>query len=300
MTCRFRAATAALALALTTAQAVHAQARISAELDAGATFWTSYIDRGIMLANLPVLQPHLKVGIRAPKGGTVTLGALGTVELSSPRTPDQFGMAGSLKRPNVVEARPSLTLAQPFAKGNVVVDVGGYYRLFPNDSGFTSEANTGAVVTGLSFPKSPLPLRIGFSYETGAIEGASLEAEVKRALVLAPGAAVTLGARSGYAIRQKVTAGPAVLQQFARDGITHLTLSGGFDVTIVGAHVRPVLEATYVRDSTSTSPLPYNQRPWQWLVRFGTTISVGGIFPKPVPPPPAPKAAPAKPAARKP
>lgn len=275
------------------------------EIEFKLPFWTSYIERGVVLGNLPHFQPQLGVTIRSPRGSAVTIGFLTTVELVKPADSTRFGFADSLKRPNLVEFRPSLTLAQGFANGQVMVDAGGFYRMFPNNAGITKAASYGGVTAGLGFPKAPLVTRFGFAYDVGTIEGPRGDAEVMLPLTVAPGAALLLGARAGWAFNQKVNGGPAVFQRFARSGFTNLDLVTGLNLTIAGAKVQPRVEFIYARDSSAVgTTIPYAQRKYLWLARFGTSIAIGGSFPKAPPPPPPPPAkggkAPAKPAAKQP
>ena len=282
---------------------------LGVEVDVGVGYVTANIDRGLVLSNLPQLTPHLRVSVKpGPGHARVILGLTGFAELITPRDSSKFGLAAdSLKRPNLVEARPSLTFVQGFGKkGDVAVDVGFTYRIFPNVAGATKLNNTGMFRVGVGAPNLPIPLRVGALYETGAIEGPSLEATLGGDFRFSPNAAAILRADAGYAVDTKASPGISPrIARLARNGFTHLDLTTGLDLTIAGAGVRPFVTATYAAD-TAAMLVPITGTPRRWLGRFGVSLAIRKSTIKPAPPPPPAKVAPkpaatgAKPAPKKP
>jgi hypothetical protein len=270
------------------------------DVDVGVGFETANIDRGVVLSNLPQLAPQLRVAI-SPGGSKskVILGFYGHAELTSPRDATRFGLAAdSLKRPNLVEAIPSLTFLQAFGKrGDVAVDVSAAYRLFPNVDGVTKLNNMGIFKVGLGTPGSPIPLRVGGVYETGGIEGVSGEATVGGDFAVSPVTKVVLRADAGWAFRQEVLGGTSPrIAALARDGFTHLDLTGGLDLTVAGAGVRPLVTVTYAKDTTAAAPPPGAPDEYIWLARFGVSLSFRKKLPSAPPPASAAPARGARPA----
>ena len=268
------------------------------DVDVGLGFVTANIDRGVYLSNLPQLTPHLRVVVKPPGSQSrVILGLSGYAELSTPRDSSRFGLAAdSLKRPNLAEVRPSLTFVQGIGrKGAAAIDVGFTYRVFPNVGGVTKANNMGIFRVGLGVPTAPIPLRVGFMYEAGALEGSSLEAGLGGDFRVAPGTALVLRADAGYQVKLEANTGsaPRIAQTVRRRGISHVDLTGGLDLVVAGAGVRPLVTLTYAQDtlgSITTAPIAY-----RWVGKFGVSLGIRKSVPKPLPPPVI-KAVPAKPA----
>lgn len=286
------------------------------DVDVGVGFVTANIDRGVLLSNLPQLTPHLRVAVK-PGGGRskIILGFTGLAELTSPRDSTKFGLAAdSLKRPNLAEVQPSLTFVQGLGKSGVAaIDVGATYRMFPNVDGVTSLNNMGIFRVGLGAPGAPIPVRVGFVYETGALEGSSLEASLGGDFRAADGTAVVLRADAGYQVDLRANAGTSarLVPIVRRRGFSYVDMTAGLDLVVGGAAVRPLVTVTYAQDTLGTvPPLPGAAVPYRWLGRFGVSLGIRKSLPKPAPPPPPAKgarpaagprpAAGAKPAAKKP
>lgn len=258
-------------------------AQMPVTIGGGVGFASAYVDRGVVLVHGPVLQPGVGA-VMGVAGGTVTIGVRAVAETT---TPDSlhFGLADPLlKRPNLVEVRPALTLSQPFLEGAMRIDVTGAYRLFQNTAGTTSTANTGSVATRVAFPTIPLSPAVGVSYEFGAITGPMLEAEVLQVVTLTPGIGVALGARSGVAVGRRVRGDVVAFALHARDGFAYADFVAALPLTIVGAEIRPSFTATYARERFIGEGK--TRRGLGWFGTFGTSVTLTK-HPKPKPKPPA-------------
>lgn len=271
----FRLVATALTLAWSAARPMTAAAQISAHVTGAVSVVSSYVDRGVILTNQPVLQPSLSIGLPVG-GGTVTIGASATIQPASYTDPDFFSMAPGEKSPNLTEARPSLELAQQM--GVAHVSIKGTMRLFPNTNGLTSAANTFDVASTVTLTNLPFSPGLMVAYDIGAINGAYLEGQAMQSVPVAKGVAIEVGSRVGYSIRQRVDSEPAAFAPFERDGFTHVDLTAAASVRIAGALVRPYLTYTFVPDPLE-SPLAPGRQDRETLV-FGTTIAVAGTFPK--------------------
>jgi hypothetical protein len=272
----------ALHLALTAAPVAaapsFAAAQLRADMDVEARFASAYVDRGVILTNLPVLQPSLKAAIAAG-GGRVGLGVAATLQPTGSSDPRWFGMAGTAKSPNVTEVRPSLVLAQPF--GPVTFDLTASWRMFPNGAGITKAGNMGAVETRLVFHRGTTEAALGAGYELGAVTGAAVDAHLSQALPLGRGAALVFGGRVGWGIRQRAdSAAPAPIALLAHDGLGFIDLTAAADVSVAKVRVRPFVTLTHVPDSHLHHAEPGHpglQR--RWTAQVGASVALHAVLP---------------------
>jgi hypothetical protein len=265
----------ALGLASSAALPTAAAAQISAHVTGEISVVSTYVDRGVILTNQPVIRPGLFIGLPVG-GGTVTIGGAAIVQPASYTDPDFFSMAPGEKSPNLTEARPSLELAQQMGLAHVAIR--GTMRLFPNTNGLTSAANTFDVASTVTLSDLPFSPGLMVAYDIGAINGAYLEGQATESVPVAEGVALEVGSRVGYSIRQRVDSVPETFAPYERNGFTHVDLTAAASVRIAGALVRPYLTYTYVPDPLD-SPLAPGRQEQETLV-FGTSITVAGTFPK--------------------
>jgi hypothetical protein len=241
-------------------------------------FASAYLDRGVIRTNQPVIQPGL--GVTLPAGaGSATLGLWATIEPATYTGDKYFSMAPGGKAPNVTEFRPSLELAQPV--GIAAFAFKATMEMFPNLTGLTKDANTLDLASTVSLARAPLSPALMVAYDLGAINGPYLEARVRQAMPMAKGAALTIGARAGYSLRQTVDSLPDAFAPYQRDGFTHLDVTVGAELLVAGARVSPYLSYTYVPDPMESAVAPGRQE--GQTVVFGTTVRLAGKFPKPKP-----------------
>lgn len=250
--------------------------QISIRVAGGLTFVSSYLDRGVIRTNQPMLQPSLSIGLPAG-GGSVTIGAWAVLQPATNSSPEFFSMAPGEKSPNVTEVRPSLELAQPM--GVARVSFKATMQLFPNTAGITKDGNTLDLATAVSLARLPLSPGVMVAYDVGAINGAYVEGRLSQGVSVTKGMTVDFGARAGWSIRQRVDSPPEAFAPYERDGFTHLDLTAGASVAVAGTTIAPYLTFTYVSDPLD-SPLAPGRQKRRMLV-FGTSISLSGTFPKP-------------------
>ncbi|MDX2191944.1 MAG: hypothetical protein NW201_01235 [Gemmatimonadales bacterium] len=283
---------AVMALGVLSAPATPAGAQLPVAIRFDATFLSNYIDRGVILGTLPVVQPALDIGLTGANGGQIGFGVLATLQPVTRVDAVSLPIASVNALPNPVELRPQFRLQQPFGKGGgVVVELLAAYRMFPNDSGLTSAANWGTVTTRLAFPKTPMRASLGLTYEVGAVQGAYVEGRVQPSTALTAGARVGVDARVGFALEQRVSGGPARLVPFGRTGLTHLEAMPYVEAKLAGLLVRPYLQVTYAQlpalPATYTGTEALTQ---QFYTTFGTQLSLAGVVGAKKPPPPPPPA----------
>ena len=270
----------ALLLALTAAPST-ALAQLRADVDVEARFASAYVDRGVVLTNLPVVQPSLQAAIAAG-GGSVGLGVRATVQPAGSSDPRWFGMAGTAKSPDVTEVRPSLTLAQPF--GAVRFDLTASWRMFPNGAGITKAGNMGTVETRLVFHRGTTEAALAAGYDVGAVTGAAVDAHLSQALPLGRGAALTFGGRVGWGIRQRAdSAAPAPVALLAHDGLGFIDLTAGADVAVAKVRVRPFVTLTHVPGShlhEVHEPEPgHPELQRRWTAQVGASVALHAVLP---------------------
>lgn len=269
----FVAMSLALAGAALHPGALHAQ--ISIRVAGGLAFVSSYLDRGVIRTNQPVLQPSLSIGLPAG-GGSVTIGAWAVLQPASYTGTQYFSMAPGEKSPNVTEVRPSLELAQPMGVARVAFKA--TMQLFPNTVGINAAGNTLDLASIVSLDRLPLSPSLMVAYDVGAINGAYLEGRVLKRTALSKGVTFDVGARAGWSIRQRVDSAPVAFAPYERDGFSHLDVTAGASLAVAGTTISPYLTYTYVPDPLD-SPLAPGRQDRESLV-FGTSISLSGTFPK--------------------
>lgn len=266
----------ALALAWAICHPAALRGQISVRLTGELAFVSSYLDRGVIRTNQPMLQPSLSIGLPAG-GGSVTIGAWAVVQPATNTSPEYFSMAPGEKSPNVTEVRPSLELAQPMGLARVAFKA--TMQLFPNTVGINKDGNTLDLASTVTLARLPLSPGLMVAYDVGAINGAYVEGRVRQAVPVTKGMTIDVGARAGWSIKQRVDSAPEAFAPYERDGFTHIDLTAGASLAVAGTTIAPYLTYTYVPDPLD-SPLAPGRQDRQTLV-FGTAITLSGTFPKP-------------------
>lgn len=277
----FRLPSSAL-LALALAVPATASAQIALNVQGEVAIKSAYVDRGIILANMPVLQPSLTIG-SAVGGGTAALQLWANVEVVRADDVKYFGLAGAAagKLPNVSEFRPALRLSQPFLHHYMDFEFEAAYRMFPNDSlGVHSNANTGVITSRVGFPRLPFAPAAAFVYEIGAITGPSVEVEVRQGVTVTPGVSLYAGSNAGWTIAHTLNHAPPEFDAYDERGFSHVEATVGGVFRAAGARVNPFVSIVYTNDP---APPDLVVRHRSHYVYFGTSISLSGTFPKPKP-----------------
>jgi hypothetical protein len=282
----FPVRTLALATAASLVAAVPARAQLAMDVSGGIDFANGYVDRGVILSTQPIFQPHFGVALPVgTSGGAIGIGVMATLEPIALDSTRYFGMAPGAKSPNLAEVRPALTLSQSFSLVRFSFGVAG--RVYPGKAGITKSGNVLSVQSSVGL-RTPLTPRLTFSYDAGGINGAYFEGEVRQGIRFAKGAALVLGGRAGWAVRQTAESTVVAFAPYTRDGFTHLELTAGARLTVAGAELEPYVAWTRVPDPYVAASGPSRQRARYFWV--GTKLGLSGRFPKARPADKAPAA----------
>lgn len=264
-----------------------ASAQIQAHVDLAVDVASGYVDRGVLLTNVPVVRPALRIGIPAGTG-MVRLGVGATVQpVRFTGDSTAYPMADTAKVPNVTELRPSLALEQPF--GPVRFAFVAEYRMFPNAVGITKAGNVGTVATRLGLHRSTTELGVLVGYSIGAVTGTYVDASLSQELPIVHGAALAFESRAGWSLHQETHDAPARFAAFERSGFSYLDLGAGARIVAASVNIHPYVSVTYVphpyaapADTPADAPavaadgLVTQER---WTTHVGVSIAVHTILP---------------------
>jgi hypothetical protein len=213
---------AALAVAGLIATTVPASAQtVGADLG----LFSSYVWRGLSLTNKPVAQPDLYVTFPAGKA-SITLGGWANIDLGKYDDPDDdLSESGGESAFNFAEFDPWAEVSFPVGE-KTTLTAGATAYIYPNDAGFTSDANTVEIYGKAAFDV-PLSPKLAVWYDVDKIKGAYFEGSISHTLPASEKVSVVLGALAGLSAGQGVSDDPDESFNFADDGFTHLDLSAG-------------------------------------------------------------------------
>jgi hypothetical protein len=217
-----------------TASAAARPALAQATVGADLSLFSGYVWRGISVTNRPVGQPNAYVAFPAGRT-TVTVGGWANVDLGRYDDSDDFSQSGGVSSLNLAEFDPWAEVSVPAAKATITGGVVGY--VFPNDLGATEAFNTWEVYgkIGLAVPLSP---KLAVYYDVDKVNGAYIEGSVAHSVPVGS-VSLALGALAGLSAGQ--AAEPGELNNFVKNGFTHLDLSAGVPLTAGILTLTPVL-----------------------------------------------------------
>jgi hypothetical protein len=259
---------AALVVAGLVATAVPAAAQVTVGADVG--LFSDYVWRGISYTNKFVIQPDAYLTF--PTGpATFTAGGWFNIEPGKYDGTDDISEGGGESSFDVAEFDWWGEFNYPVQKANLTLGATGY--IFPNDFGFTKDANTVEIYgkVALSVPLNP---KLAVWYDVDKIKGAYFEGSVSHSIQPKDQPfSVTLGALAGLNAGQGINDGdPDQLFNFVDDGFTHLDLSAAVPFTAGPLSISPAVHVVITGDDntkfTSPSDLDNNVKFW-----FGGTIS---------------------------
>jgi hypothetical protein len=259
---------AALVVAGLVATAVPAAAQVTVGADVG--LFSDYVWRGITYTNKFVIQPDAYLTF--PTGpATFTAGGWFNIEPGKYDGTDDISEGGGESSFDVAEFDWWGEFNYPVQKANLTLGATGY--IFPNDFGFTKDANTVEIYgkVALSVPLNP---KLAVWYDVDKIKGAYFEGSVSHSIQPKDQPfSVTLGALAGLNAGQGINDGdPDQLFNFVDDGFTHLDLSAAVPFTAGPLSISPAVHVVITGDDntkfTSPSDLDNNVKFW-----FGGTIS---------------------------
>ena len=260
---------AALVVASTIATAAPAAAQVTIGADLGV--FSDYLWRGIKYTNNLVLQPDVYVTFPAGNA-SITVGGWGNIEPGAYDGADDISENGA-EGAGLTEFDWWGEVGFPVGeKTTLTAGATGY--VFPNDLGFTSDANTIEVYGKAAFDV-PLSPKLAVWYDVDAIKGAYFEGSISHTIQPPEQKfAVVLGALAGFSAGQGFNDDPSSDESFnfADDGFTHLDLSAGVPFTAGPLSITPALHLVITGDEATkfTSPTDVDKDVKFW---FGGTIS---------------------------
>jgi hypothetical protein len=213
-------------------------------IGADASLFSSYVWRGLSLTNKPVLQPDVYVTFPAGNA-SITVGGWANIDLGKYDDPDDdFSESGGLSAFNFAEFDPWIEASFP-AGEKTTLTAGATAYIYPNDAGFTSDANTVELYGKAAFDV-PLSPKIGFWYDVDKIDGAYFEGSISHTLPASEKVSVVLGALAGFDAGQDCKEDPITEEctngfNFKDNGFTHLDLSAGVPFTAGVFSINPAL-----------------------------------------------------------
>jgi hypothetical protein len=264
---------AALFVTGTLACATPGQAQVTIGADLGA--FSSYVWRGITYTNKFVLQPDVYLTVPV-KSASITVGGWGNIEPGSYDGPTDISENGT-DGAGLAEFDWWGEVGFPVGpKTTVTAGITGY--VFPNDDGFTSDANTIELYGKAAFDV-PLAPKLAVWYDVDKIKGAYFEGSISHSIPASEKVSVTLGALAGLNAGQGIPDDPLSDESFnfADDGFTHLDLSAAVPFSAGPLSFSPAVhfvitgdEATKFTKIDETTGLPNSKDVKVW---GGVTIS---------------------------
>jgi hypothetical protein len=195
------------------------------------------------------------VYVALPAGkASVTAGGWANVDLGRyDDNDDHFSQSGGVSGFNLSEFDPWAEVSVPVGQATLTGGVVGY--VFPNDSpGVTDEFNTWEVYgkVGLDVPLSP---KLAVYYDFDKVNGAYLEGSVAHSVPIGS-VSLNLGALAGLSAGQAESDDPDEINNFSKNGFTHLDLSAGVPITAGIFSITPVIHFLVNGDDLTKATSP--------------------------------------------
>jgi hypothetical protein len=203
--------------------------------------FSSYVWRGLSLTNKPVAQPDLYVTFPAGPA-SITFGGWANIDLGKYDDPDDdFSESGGESAFNFAEFDPWAEVSFP-AGPKATLTAGATAYIYPNDAGFTSDANTVEIYAKAAFDV-PLSPKVAVWYDVDKIKGAYFEGSISHTLPASEKVSVVLGALAGFSAGQGVPDDPDSDESFnfSDNGFTHLDISAGVPFSAGALSFTPAL-----------------------------------------------------------
>jgi hypothetical protein len=260
---------AALVVAGLVATAAPAAAQVTIGADLGV--FSDYVWRGITYTNKFVLQPDAYLTIPAGKA-SITVGGWGNIEPGQYDGAEDISEAGGTASFDLTEFDWWGEVGFPVGeKTTLTAGATGY--IYPNDAGFTSDANTIELYGKAAFDV-PLSPKLAVWYDVDKIKGAYFEGSIGHTIQPKDqNFSVVLGAVAGLSAGQGVNDDPSSDESFnfADDGFTHLDLSAGVPFSAGPLSIAPAFHLVITGDeATKFTGGPDEKDVKVW---FGGTIS---------------------------
>jgi hypothetical protein len=254
--------------ALTCAPPVLAQTTLG--VDVG--LFNAYVWRGITYTNKFVVQPDIYLTVPVGKA-SLAVGGWGNIEPGSYNSAEAISENGT-DGAGLAEFNWWGEVGFPAGpKTSLTAGVLGY--VFPNDDGFTSEANTVEVYAKAAFDVLLAP-KIAMWYDIDKIKGAYFEGSISHNFAASEKVTLRLGALAGFSAGQEVSDNLDESANFIDGGFTHLDLSAAAPFSAGPLSITPAVhfvvtgdEITKVTKFNETTGLPNRKDVKVW---FGGTI----------------------------
>ena len=229
-----------------------------------AAVFSSYVWRGVTYTNKPVLQPDLYVTI--PLGGaSFTAGGWANIDIAKYDGSTDLSESGGASAFNVAEFDWWGEFGIPVGKAQLTLGGTGY--IFPNDAGFTSDANT-IEIYGKVALDVPLNPKVSAYYDVDLIKGLYVEGGVSHGFPIGP-KELTLGALAGWTGGQEVDSDKSA--NFFEKGITHIDLSASMGFSAGSLSITPSIHGIFGQDEFTKFTKSNSQSDFK--VWGGVTIS---------------------------
>jgi hypothetical protein len=265
---------AALVIASTLAIARPATAQVTVGADLG--LFSDYVWRGITYTNKFVLQPDAYLTFPAGPA-SITVGGWSNIEPGQYDGTSDISEAAGSGSFDLTEFDWWGEVNYPYQKANLTLGATGY--IFPNDFGFTKDANTVEIYgkVGLSVPLNP---KLAVWYDVDKIKGAYFEGSISHTIQPKDQPfSVVLGALAGLNAGQGIPDDPNSDQSFnfVDNGFTHLDLSAAVPFSAGPLSISPAVHVVVTGDEatkfTRIDPATGDLNSKDVKVWFGGTIS---------------------------
>jgi hypothetical protein len=259
---------AAFVVAGLVATAVPAAAQVTVGADVG--LFSDYVWRGITYTNKFVIEPDAYLTFPAGPA-SITVGGWGNIEPGKYDGATDISEGGGASSFDLTEFDWWGEVGYPYQKATFTLGVTGY--IYPNDAGFTKDANTVEIYgkVGLDVPLSP---KLAAWYDVDKIKGAYFEGSISHTIQPKDQKfSVVLGALAGLSAGQGVNDDPTADESsnFFDDGFTHLDLSAGVPFSAGPLSFTPAVHVVITGDeATKFTGGPDEKDVKVW---FGGTIS---------------------------
>lgn len=259
-----------MVVAAAMATAAPAAAQVTVGADVG--LFTDYVWRGITYTNKFVIEPDAYVTFPAGPA-SITVGGWANLEPGAYDGPDDISENGA-EGAALTEFDWWGEVSFPAGPATLTGGITGY--IFPNDDGFTSDANTVELYAKAAFAL-PLSPKLAVWYDIDKINGAYFEGSVSHSLPLVPALPVVLGATVGLSAGQGIPDSGDDSFNFVDDGLTHLDLSAAMPFSAGPFSISPVVHMIITGDEATkfTSPNDLDNDVKFW---FGAMISWSQAF----------------------
>jgi hypothetical protein len=238
-----------------------------------AALFSSYVWRGVTYTNKPVLQPDLYLTVPLGKA-SFTAGGWANIDIAKYDGSSDLSESGGSSAFNLAEFDWWGEFGIPAGKATITAGATGY--IFPNDVGFTKDANTIEVYgkVGLGVPLNP---KVSAYYDVDKVKGLYVEGSVSHGFPVGP-KTLTLGALAGWTGGQEANSSkPKELFNFADNGLTHVDLSASMSFSAGSLSITPSVHGVITSDDNTKITKP-NALDTGFKVWGGVTISWSKAF----------------------